>query len=249
MPLPRRVGNRPPTPDLGPRALDAKGRVRKSPAFGTHAGDLVALRLLSSFLCPALSFPWLTLLARPPPSPAWPSHAGPHRRGLFHCPVRRVGDLEDFNVRTSLAGAVYHNDRTPWEMLLSFFGPSEVAANYLRVIRLDTLPEFAAVARDEDEFLAVCVRPYLEGCRSPGTGSLLRCPVETARHDSWALTKMWQHARRQHRLAPGGLPGPGLRALAGCPATPGTGPISTRAMRARTRQWPTPSCRSSSPRS
>ena len=116
--------------------------------------------------------------------------------GYFTVPFVRVGGPEDFNVRTSLAGAVYHNDRSPWEMLLSLFGPSEVAANYLRIIRLDILPEFAAVARDEDEFLAVLVRPYLEGCRSPGTGSLLRCPVETARHDSWALTKMWQHARR-----------------------------------------------------
>ncbi|CAE7385823.1 POLA2, partial [Symbiodinium sp. CCMP2456] len=35
-----------------------------------------------------------------------------------------------------------------------------------------------------------------QACLSPPTGSLLRCPAETARHDSWALTKMWQHARR-----------------------------------------------------
>ncbi|CAE7318240.1 unnamed protein product, partial [Symbiodinium sp. CCMP2456] len=104
---------------------------------------------------------------RPPPSPTWPSHAG-----YFTVPLVGVGDFEDFNVRASLAG---------------------VAANYLRVIRLDTLPEFAAVARDEDEFLAVCVRPYVEGCRSPGTGSLLRCPAETARHErgSQARAKAW----------------------------------------------------------
>ncbi|CAE7572973.1 CLASP [Symbiodinium sp. CCMP2456] len=143
----------------------------------------------STPLRPVLSSPWLFPLARPAPplpliGPAMPGHiAG----GYFTVPFVRFGGPADFDVRTSLAGAVYHNGRSPWEMLLSLFGP---------IIRLDTLPEFAAVARDEDEFLAVLVRPYLEGCRSPGTGSLLRCPAETARHDSWALTKMWQHARR-----------------------------------------------------
>ena len=101
--------------------------------------------------------------------------------GYFTVPFVRVGDPEDFDVRTSPAGAVYTTTTGHQEMLLSFFGPSEVAANYLRVIRLDTLPEFAAVARDEDEFLAACVRPYLEGCRSPGTGSLLRCPPPVPR--------------------------------------------------------------------
>jgi len=78
----------------------------------------------------ALSFPWLTFPARlPARSQAMPSHiAG----GFFTFPFVQVGGPETFDVKTSLAGAVCHNDRTAWEMLLSTFAPSEVAANYLR---------------------------------------------------------------------------------------------------------------------
>ena len=67
----------------------------------------------------------------------------------------------------------------------------------LRMVGRDSLPEFAAWAGDEREFLVRCIRPWLRGFRSPGGGSWLECPRALRVHDRRALLAMWRQARVQ----------------------------------------------------
>ena len=65
----------------------------------------------------------------------------------------------------------------------------------LCLVGRDSIPEFAAWAADEREFLVRCVRPWLQGFHSPGGGSWLECPRAIRVYDRRALVAMWRQAR------------------------------------------------------
>ena len=123
--------------------------------------------------------------------------ARPIAEGHMTVPWSSGGDPGALDLATNLAAIAFDDGRTVWDELCARHGLSACSANMLRMVGRDTLPEFAAWAGDEREFLVRCVRPWLQGFRSPGGGSWLECPRALRMHDRRVVVAMWRQARVQ----------------------------------------------------
>ena len=138
------------------------------------------------------------LLSLPRPScvpPAASAMARVIAEGYTTVPWAPGGDPGAWDLAANLSTLAFPDGRTVWDEFCARHGLSANAAWMLRLVGRDTLVEFAAWAPTEQEFVARCTRPWLQGFLSPGSRGWVVCPSILRGNDRRALLAMWRQAR------------------------------------------------------